>query len=176
MIVTAASSAESSRFVDQLVENEGLFPSRYLLRKLSSLRYPGGEGGGCDGILFRGRGDDFENILKNTGCANDPEPVDDDWDVLNPQSPTDLLASHPVSPSSPPQAPPASPRSKKSSVGKAWSKSRKLFMKFGRRQALPKLSDKLVPEHGEVRWYESLFSKPQKPTAARKYPYLTVDT
>lgn len=121
---------------------------------------------------------DFESILKNVGCVNDLEPTDDDWDFLDPEPPTGLSSRLPVSPRFLPQVLPVSSWAKKSSVKKAWSKSKELFIKkLGRRKASPKLSDKLVPERDEgVRWYEALFSKPPKPAATRKPPQFTEDT
>ena len=108
--------------------------------------------------------------LNNNGCVNGPDSADNDWDFLDPESPTNLSSCLPTPSPSPPRVPPVSPWLKKSGVGKAWSRSRKLFMKkFGRRGAAPKLSDKLVPERDEVKWYEALFSKPQKSPATRSH-------
>jgi hypothetical protein len=116
-----------------------------------------------------------EDTLNNIGCVN--EPTDDDWDILDPESPTGLSLRHPISPPSSPRVPPAVIWPTKGSVRKVWSKSKKLFMeKFGRKQTTPKLSDKLVPERDEVKWYEALFSKPQKSAATRKPSHPAADT
>jgi hypothetical protein len=48
--------------------------------------------------------------------------------------------------------------------------------KFGMKQTSPRLSDKLVPEHDEVRWYEALFSKPPKSVSSKKHGYFTPET
>lgn len=89
------------------------------------------------------------------------------------QSPAHLSFLSTTPPSSPPilQGSPAHQRMKKSGLGRAWNKLKRLFKeKFGGDdQAPPKLSDKLVPERDdEVRWYESLFPKPTKPAKTRK--------
>lgn len=70
-----------------------------------------------------------------------------------------------------PQYPTVPPRTKESRVGKVWNKFKKVLAKKfgGGDQPPPKLSDKLVPERDdEVRWYETLFTKPPKPAKARK--------
>ena len=117
-----------------------------------------------------------EDTPNNAGSVNGPEPVEDDWDFLDPGLPTGLSSRQPLSLPSPPQVPPAAPRPTKTSVRGVWSRSKKLFMeKFGRRQTTPKLSDRLVPERDEVRWFGALFPKPQKSAAGRKCSHFTVD-
>ena len=51
-----------------------------------------------------------------------------------------------------------------------WNKLKKLLTgKSEEGQPPPKLSDKLAPERDdEVKWYESLFPKPQKSAKTRK--------
>lgn len=61
-------------------------------------------------------------------------------------------------------------------MGMAWSESKKKFMKkFGRRPTSPKLPVKLVPERDKAKWYEALFLKSPKSTAAGKYAPFAVD-
>lgn len=61
-------------------------------------------------------------------------------------------------------------KKKKKGVGMVWNKLKKLLTgKSEEDQPPPKLSDKLSPERDdEVKWYESLFSKPQKSAKTRK--------
>ena len=80
------------------------------------------------------------------------------------------------SPSPPPPPPPKRPQAtprpkKKGGFIKALSKVKKMFAKKfgGGDQPPPNLSDRLAPEReDEVKWYDGLFSKPQKPTAPKK--------
>ena len=118
---------------------------------------------GSGSVSHHGHEVDFEGILKSASCTNGLEPVDDGWDVVDRESPT--LSSRPsTSPPVPPRVPHTSPQTKNGGMNKAWGRCKKLLMKkFGRKQVSPKLSDKLVPERGEVKWYETLFSGPRGP-------------
>jgi len=93
-----------------------------------------------------------DDILENIGHLVGSEPTADDWSVMDVDPPT----------FSPPSLP------KKRGMRKAWHESKKLFMKkFWRRKTPPKLSDKLVPEREEVKWYAVLFSTSQKAAAGK---------
>jgi hypothetical protein len=61
---------------------------------------------------------------------------------------------------------------------KSQRRVKKFMKKFGGRdQQPPRLSDKLVPERDdEVKWYETLFPKPQKSAATRKQAQSTTRT
>ena len=147
---------------------------RLTFGNVRSLNLPGAD---SEDVSLHGHEVNLEDIPNSIGGVNGPEQADDDWDFLDPGSPTELPSRRSLSPPSPPKIPHVTPWPTKSSVQKVWSKSKKLFTeKFGRRQSAPKLSDKLVPERDEVRWYEALFSKPPKSVSVRKYSYFTVDT
>ena len=96
-----------------------------------------------------------------------------------PQSQASLPSPRPIHTTPPPMFPHLSPipqgpsmyrgTKQKNTTSKVWGKLKKLFTrKFEGGDPLPKLSDRLVPEHDDrVKWFE-LFSEPQDPAKTRK--------
>lgn len=165
-MITAVSSANHSGFLDQIPGDEGSFTSRGPRKKVLSSHFLGDDGEDVTPGVFELNIDD---ILENIGHPVGPEPTADDWSVMDVDSSTLSSLSPPTPPFPPQQVPPVLPPTKEGrGVRKAWCESKNLFMKkFWRRKTPPKLSDKLVPEREEVKWYAMLFPTSQKTTARK---------
>ena len=92
------------------------------------------------------------------------------WDVVQPRarsSPRPPPVPPPSHPSPPPHAPQEIQLARKRGTIKPWTKSKKLFAKFGGGdKPPPEVSVELLSgRDDETKWYDTLLSKPQKPTA-----------
>lgn len=191
--ITAASSVDSYRVPDLLVGSTGLFPSLCPRRNAPLPRLSKGDPPD-DGVFNAGFHDLLDDLKDLIGSEQTDDQSDDrDISTLDERrssivsqtvesgeetrrntvrSPTSSTSRPPLPPLPPPISQAMPPRTKKkSSMGNAWNRFKKLLMRkfLGGDRTQPKLSDRLVPERDdEVRWYETLFPKPPKPAKTGK--------